>query len=160
MCLYKCVWIYTFSKNQKKTTECCRMIELFFLFFYMLISDKCHKTSWCARNWNPATSTYSFRFRKKKRLKRGRACWRAACAKGFPRTHQTPHFVKSESWRRKVIEQRSNPYLWLKSRPIYAYYVFEKTLQYPHQLSKILELWRRFEHWSDRMETSDVRGVC
>ena len=64
MYFYMCLDIY-FLKEQKKTTECCRMIELFFLFFYMLISDNCHKTSWCARNWNPATSTYSLRFRKK-----------------------------------------------------------------------------------------------
>ena len=78
---------------------------------------------------------------------------------GLPRTRQTPHFVKSESWHRKVIEQRSNHYKWLNSRPIYAYLFFDKPLQYPYQSSNVIEIWRGFEHWEVKIETSDVRGV-
>ncbi len=150
MCLD--VFGYSFCKNEKEDWMLLNdWIELCFFFLRAQIrylSQGFHDL----HGIGPCHIHLLLSFSKKNRLKRGRACWRAACAKGtLPRTRQTQESNWAEIKPLEMIE--------IKTINLCVSFFFDKPLQYPYQSSNIMEICRGFEHWEVKIETSDVRGV-
>lgn len=107
MYLYMCLDIY-FLKEQKKTTECCRMIELFFLFFYML--RELSQDFMMCTELEPCHIHLLLSFSKNKSAEMRPSMLKSSMCERFPKN--SPNTALCEKWK---LTQESN---WAEIKPL------------------------------------------